>query len=309
MVRSGLLARLSLVASVGGAVACAGCGGCGRSQGNADQDLGGLVVAAKTEDQKIDLARVTSDPAELGRALTRPYRVVIAALGPHTVSAATTNTVDDGATRVSDLSDQTTLELGDAGAFHATYTNSADYGREAIFVGGQLYLRPRYQRWHQRAPETPDEPTQLRDAYLEGVGAAWDLLAPGVELSEAGPATIAGRAGKKIIVKLAPTVRKLPPEPLAQRTWRETRTIDAVSGEIVVDADSGLPLAVKLAGTITFQRDGRRFTMKLGASSQVDGVGKAVAVVAPGGDDVVATPERRRKSMIAIFCCRTSRRR
>src|SRR6185312_14060929 len=85
---------------------------------------------------------------------------------------------------VTDLDDTTTIELGQGGAFHAAYANSADYGREVTFepargsAAAQLYLRPRYQRWHGRAPESPDEPQQILDSFAEPVFATWDLVAP-----------------------------------------------------------------------------------------------------------------------------------
>jgi hypothetical protein len=268
---------------------------CGRSQGVADRDLGGLVIAPKAKPEPIDLTKAVNDPAELGRALVLPERAVATALGPHTTAIATETTVDEGGKTVENLSDHTTIERGEQGAFHALYTNSADYGREAIFTGGKLYLRPRYQKWHARAPETPDEPAELRDSYYSAIGATWDLVAPGAELSDLGPMQIGGRAGRKIAVKLAPSPQKNPTEPLAQRKWRESRSIDQLVGEVVLDADKGVPLAVKLVGTVAFSRDGRRFTMKLSVDSTVSAVGQAVAVTAPGGEDVVATPERMRE--------------
>ncbi len=268
---------------------------CGRSQGVADRDLGGLVIAPKAKTDPIDLTRAAKDPAELGRALAQPEHVVAAALGPHTVAIATETNIDEGGKQVESLSDHATLELGDKDSFHATYTNSADYGREAIFVGGKLYLRPRYQRWHARAPETPEEPTELRDAYYGALAATWDLVAPGAELTDLGPAQIAGRAGKKIAVKLAPKPAKNPVEPLAQRKWRESRTIEQLVGEVVLDADKGVPLAAKIVGTVAFSRDGRRFTMKISVDSSVSGIGQVASISAPAGDDVVATPERLRE--------------
>ena len=50
-------------------------------------------------------------------------------------------------------------------------------------------------------------------------------------------------------LKLAPRPAKPPAEPLAQRAWREGRTIEQLVGEVVLDADKGVPLAVKLVGT------------------------------------------------------------
>lgn len=266
---------------------------CGRSQGVEDRDLGGLVVAPKAQDAPIVVDKAAKDPAELGRALARAHHAW--GLPPHTLALATSTTVEEAGKPVEDLSDHTTLELGDGGAFHAVYTNSADYGREVLYTGGQLYLRPRYQRWHQRAPEAPDEPAQIEDEMVGAPFATWDLLAPGIELTDQGPAQVGGRAGRKIAVKLSPSPKKPPAEPLAQRKWREKRTIDAVSGEIVLDADKGVPLHVALTGTVSFTRDNRRFTMKLSVQSDVSGVGTAVAMSAPGSDDVVATPERLRE--------------
>jgi len=276
---------------------------CGRSQSVPDQELTGLVVEAKKPDAAIDVERATREPAELTRALMQPYRATLAALGPHSVAVNTETVITERAgaaggsasAPVTELSDHAQIENGDAGAFHGIYTNSADYGREVTFVDGKLYLRPRYQRWHGRAPEAPDEPAALRDQFFDALGAMWDLLAPGAELSDGGPIEIAGRAGRKISVRRSAEPANPPAEPLAQRRWREARTVDAVTGEIVLDAAKGVPLAVKLAGTIGFSRDGRRFTMKVSLDSALSGLGTTTEIAAPGDDDVVATPERLRE--------------
>ena len=282
MIRSALLATLALAA-------------CGRSQGVEDRDLGGLVVAPKQEDKPIELDRAVKDPAELGRALALSKRQVDAALGVFTVAISTQTTVEEAGKPVSDLSDHTMIELGDAGAWHGVYTNSADYGREVIFVGGQLYLKPRYQRWHQRAPEGPDEPAQLENDMYGAIAATWDLVAPGAELTDQGPAQVGGRAGRKVAVKLAPSPKKPPAEKLAQRKWREKRTIDALEGVVILDADKGVPLAVQLVATVGFTRDNRRFAMKLRLTSDVSGIGVKAAVNPPAPEDTVATPERLRE--------------
>jgi hypothetical protein len=264
--------------------------GCGRSEGVPDKDLGSLVIAPKEKREPIDVAKAGREPVELGRALMTPYKDVVAALGPHTYKLVTTNIVEEAGKEVSSLSDTTTIGLG-ADGFHGLMENSADYGREVIFAGGTLYLRPRYQRWHGRAPETPDEPATLRDSFFGPVAATWDLLAPAVELTDLGPATVAGRAGKKIAVKQSPSPRQPAAEKLVQRKWREKRTIENVGGEVVLDADKGVPLSVKLAGTIGFMRDGRRFSMKITLDATLVSMGPAQIDVPPP-DQVVATPER-----------------
>ncbi|MBV8757036.1 MAG: hypothetical protein JO257_07170 [Deltaproteobacteria bacterium] len=282
MIRTTLLATVALAA-------------CGRSQGVEDRDLGGLVVAPKQEDTRIALDRAVKDPAELTRALSLTKRQVDAVLGLHTVAVSTQTIVEEAGKPVSDLSDHTTIELGEAGSFHAVYTNSADYGREVIYVSGQLYLKPRYQRWHQRAPEGPDEPAQIEDDMYGAIAATWDLFAPGAELTDQGAAQVGGRPGRKIAVKLSPSPKKPPAEKLAQRKWREKRTIDALEGVVILDADKGVPLAVQLVGTVGFTRDNRRFAMKITLTSDVSGIGVAATVKSPAPEDTVATPERLRE--------------
>jgi hypothetical protein len=268
---------------------------CGRSRGVQDKDLPGLVVEARKPEAAIDIELAAHDPAELGRALARPYRVVLAALGPHTAGVNSAITVDEAGAQVSELSDHAQIDNGTGGSYHAVYTNSGDYGRETTFIDGKLYLRPRYQRWHARAPESPDEPADLRDRYFEAVAATWELVAPGAELVDRGPIEVAGRRGRKIGIGRAEEPRDPPSEPIAQRKWRQERSIDAIAGEVVLDAERGVPLAVKLSGTVGYSRDGKRFAMKVSVDSAVSGVGTASMIAAPGDADLVATPERRRE--------------
>ena len=268
---------------------------CGRSSGVPDEQLGDLVLDRRGQEAPIDVERAAKDPAELGRALAQPYGGVIAALGPHTVKIALTNTVVEDGKQLSALEEQTLIELGESGAFHTLYTNSADYGAEVIFTGGKLYLRPRYQRWHERAPEEPEEPAALRDRSFGGIAAAWELLAPGAELIDRGAAEFAGHATRKIEVRLMPSPAAPAREKLLQRKWREARSVDELSGEIVLDAEKGVPLAVKLAGAVGYAHQGHRRTMKLGVDGSISRLGTAAAIAAPARGEVVATPERHRE--------------
>lgn len=264
---------------------------CGRDQGVSDEQLKGLVVEAKPP-APIDLDAATKDPAELSRVMAASHAAVLTALGAHAWSIETHTIVEEGGKPVSDLADKTTLEMGDKREFHALYENSADYGREAIFAKQKLYLRPRYQKWHGRLPETFEEPGQLRDSYFSPVAATWDLIAPATELTDKGAVQVAGRAGRKIMVKLAPSPRENPHEALPQRKWRETRTISAVDGEVVIDVEKGVPLSIDLTGAVAFSREGRRFTMKLAIKGAVTKLGTS-DITTPAEADVIAAPARR----------------
>jgi len=268
---------------------------CGRSQSVPDQDLPGLVVESRKAEPPIDIDLAAKDPVELGRALMRPYRAMLAALGPHSLTINSAITVEEAGQEVSDFSDHTQIENGDGGAYHATYTNSADYGRETMFFDGKLYLRPRYQRWHARSPEAPDEPAALRDDYAGVVAAVWDLLGPGAQLTDSGPIDVAGRHGRKISVELSPEPSQPTAESITQRKWREARTVETVSGAVVLDTEKGVPLVVKVIGTIGYTRDGRRFTMRISVDSLISDLGSPALLAPPADADIVTTPERRRE--------------
>jgi len=275
-------------------LAALACGACGRSSGVSDEQLGNLVTEPKRTDSKIDLEKAAREPAELGRALTRRYEKLVADLGPHTMSIKTQTIVEEAAKPVSDLSDESLIEIGE-NSFHGLYTNSADYGRETIFVGKKLYLRPRYQRWHGRSPENPNEPIEIRETFYGAIPATWDLVGYAAELTDKGVVQVNGRSGRKIDVKLDPGGNKAPKETLAQRKWREGRSVEALAGSITLDADTGAPLAIDLSASIGFSRDGRSFVMKLKLTSSTTNVGKAVAIAAPPEGEVVATPGRMRE--------------
>jgi hypothetical protein len=57
----------------------------------------------------------------------------------------------------------------------------------------------------------------------------------------------------------------------------------------VLDADKGVPLAVKLAGTIGFQKDGKRFTLEVSVDSAVSGVGTVTPITAPAAEGARAS--------------------
>lgn len=282
------LAAIACLAAVGVGL------GCGRARGVDDKELGNLVIAPAVSSEPIAVSRAAAEPAELSRALVQPFGLVITALGAHKTELAQTTVVEEAGKVTSELAENTVIELGDKGEYRGTYTNSADYGREVIFDGTSLYLRPRYQRWHQRAPESPKEAGEQRDKFYAPIAAAWELVAPAVELIDKGNATVAGRSGRKIEIRKAPKPAPNPPEKLVQRKWREARVIEEVSGEVVLDAEKAVPLSVKLAGTISFMRDGRRFQMKVSLDTKIASVAVS-SIVPPEKTEIVATPERLRE--------------
>src|SRR6185295_19266060 len=127
------------------------------------------------------------------------------------------------------------------------------------------------------------------------IAATWDLLAQAAELTDRGALEVSGRSGRKIEIARSADPRDPAAEAIAQRKWREARSIDELAGEVVLDAERGVPLAVKLTGKVGFVRDGRKFAMAVSVDSAISGLGTAAVIVPPPEGDIVSTPERRRE--------------
>jgi hypothetical protein len=269
---------------------------CQKSGGTRDTDLAGLVIPVTPPGVRIEVERAGRDSVELARALMQLWSATTSTIGEHTLTIEHTVEVREGATVLETLGETTTLAVAPDGTYHATYQNTADYGREVIYLAttNTLYLRPRYARWHRRDPESLDEPTAIRDQFASVLGADFELISRSALVTDQGATTEAGRSARRLAIARSPTARKVPVEKVAQRTWRNDLSVDALAGEIVLDQQTGAPLRAKLSATVAFLRDDKRLTMQLGVSHRI-AIAPTPTIIAPPDDVVVNTPERRRE--------------
>ena len=254
-----------------------------------DGELSGLVHTEKQERAPIDLDKAAAEIGELVRALATPHHQLHAALGPHQIAATSSVEVSKGGKPVASIADKTVIAVDEKGHFRAEVDNNRDYGRHAIFVAGSLYLRPRYGKYHKRTPNTPEEPAELLDEIYSTSSAYFDLLWTGAELSDRGPASVGNRATRKIEISKAPSPADRPTESVTQRKWRETVVVDAVKGEIVLDAATGAPLSVNLEGEIRYVRESVQHAMKLAVRHQIE-PGPVPPIEPPAEDQTVSAP-------------------
>jgi hypothetical protein len=266
---------------------------CGRSgEGRPDHELGGLVHSPNDQPAAIQLDRAVKDRGELVRAASLTHAQVSALIGPHQVRGRSRHEVREGTELVEELDDEIAIELDSEGRYHAILNNSKEYGREVFFAGGALYLRPRYGKYHRRAPVDDDEPDRLRSEIFGTVAAHLELLAPGLAVEDGGTAEVGGRAAR--LVKLSAGKASSPPrQSVSQRAWRESAVVQDVSGELALDAETGVPLRAQVKGAVSFQRDGRSFTMRLESEHQLSALGKVAAISPPEPEKVVADIEQR----------------
>jgi hypothetical protein len=274
-------------------LAAAAAAGCGRSgDGRPDDELGGLVVDNAAAASAIDVDRAAKDVGELGRALALGHDKIGALVGPHAVAGRSHVEVREGATPVEVLDDETTIQLDDKGNYHAVLSNSKEYGREVYFVDGVMYLRPRYGKYHKRPPADEAEPARVRSEIFGTVAAQFDLMAGGVSISDGGKTEVHGRPARKVVIAAGKEHEKRS-ESLAQRKWREGALVVDAAGEIALDEKTGAPLRASLRGTVSFQRDGRSFQMRLEASHELSAFGSVKPVVAPPAEETVADISQR----------------
>ncbi len=286
-----MVARLRQTGLLWGAAVAVVLSACSTSGGRPDDQLGGLVVAEDHEEPPIDMGKVASDRTELLRAAMMPHRRVGSLLGGHVFHGTSTIEVKEGDKVVQHIEDTTLIDYRADGQFHARLDNDHDYGREAVFVGGTMYVRPRHSKYNKRAPTSDDEPLEVRDEIFGTLGAQLELVGFAAELSGGAGTQVGGRQAKEIDLALDPHPGKPPKQTLPQRKWRASIHVTALKGKLLVDAENGAPLKGDLDAALTFTRDGHDYTMTLHVTHEIDKIGTDPAVSAPPADLVVVVAQ------------------
>src|SRR5262249_49875758 len=127
-------------------------------------------------------------------------------------------------------------------------------GVEAVLVGGELYVRPRYGKFTRRRPEG-DEVERLR-ALAEGTAGDYlELLQRWLAIGPPSPVEVAGKKAVKLALALG-TPAPATDEDEPARAWRNTLKVSRLDGEVALEAASHAPLSVKLDTTYSFEREG-----------------------------------------------------
>ena len=278
-----------------GCAACAlGASACGRAKGDpAAQAAAEKLVGGKPQVRPIDVARAARDPAELARALALPHGDSAARLGAHRFRGTHALRVTENGAVLEALDEQSEIDFAAAGDCHALYTNSRDYGRELTFVagsGGTVWVRPRYGKFHRRPPTSPEEPRQVLGEIYGNLGADFELVAHAATVADGGPVDAGGRPARKVILGVGPA-RPRPPAGAPEKAWRDGVTVQALSGEITLDAATGAVLAGRLSARLAFVHKGRSLEMTLDSTHAVTPAAD-VAITPPPPELSTTTPAR-----------------
>ncbi|HEX4459096.1 MAG TPA: hypothetical protein VIA18_14060 [Polyangia bacterium] len=240
----------------------------------------------------IDVSKL-AQPEELVRALSLSGNDLDARLGAHKMDAASTLKLESPAREPTTpghepttgrepttLDETFAVEADGAGGVHLVHDNSRGNGFEAVATGGQLYTKPRYGRFVRRRVEG-DNLARLRVAAETPAAAYVRLLAPWLQIHEAGAVVVAGHAGVKLTLSARTSPSSVPNETEPGKQWRRTLQVRYIDGDIVLDAKTGAPLQVRLEAAYGFTRDGKPVQAALSFKQSTT---SATSAIAPPAD-------------------------
>jgi hypothetical protein len=225
----------------------------------------GTMAEAK---EPIDARTLADDSSLAQRVLQMRQSEIEARLGPHKAQQRLQFAwfrgpgLPDGGSEVS-LSEETTLQQAPGGDFSVKLVNDHNQGLELVWARGEAFVKSLYGPFHKRRTDRTD-PQRIREQALSGL-ATFDRLARGLKLKLAGESVAEGRRAIRYSVAGWGTrstqveLSELPPvqypggsspDPDTARRlelWEKEEPTD-VSGSLLVDAETGVPLACDLEG-------------------------------------------------------------
>jgi len=208
----------------------------------------------------------------------------------------------DGGSEVS-LSEETTLQQAPGGDFSVKLVNDHNQGLELVWTKGEVFVKSLYGSFHKRRTDRTDV-ARIREQALSGL-ASFDRLARGLKLKLAGETVVEGRRAVKYEVtgwgartgqkekndrppvQYPDTAGKTPgldPDTSRRLELWEKEEPTEVSGTVVIDAETGAPLACDLEGNFKVASQ-----TKAGPAAELDlhtvltssALGSAIAIKAP----------------------------
>jgi hypothetical protein len=169
-------------------------------------------------------------------------------------------------------------------------------GKQVVFVNGITYARAPPSPFRQRPTDRGWGARRFRDESFELAGDVAHLFGRALVLEPAGEAAVAGRTARRYVLSLSgaelPAAAPLPPglpdgayDPDTRRhvDFLEGRVPTAIQGEILLDAETGVPLAVAMKGTFA-ERSDPELHAELTLDARMTALGAGVGgVAAPAG--------------------------
>jgi len=274
-------------------------------KGGAEEPLAAPVINKKPA--------VKAGKEKPGRALMLPGRELARLKGGARLELESTATSAVKGYPPRKVEQKLRLDLDADGGFHARKDTHEQLGQEVIHAGGWLHARLRHSKFTRRKP-AEGEAGRVLDRMASHLPGYLELLGPYLKLEGAGDATHEGRPAQKVTLSLRPDPSPAARAALARgpaRKWRMEAVVTKLQGTALLDAETRVPLAVKLGATLTFKAprpskqvpasglpavmsDKLQGEMTIALEQKVTRVGKVALIKPPPADQTITDVRRRR---------------
>ncbi len=168
----------------------------------------------------------------------------------------------------------------------------SETGKRILFVKGMTYARGRWSPFRERPADHGQGARRHRDESFRLAADLADLFGPALSAQPAGDASFLGRRARRYVLSLSGAVAREAPMPAGlpdagydadtrrRVDFLQGRVPTALEGEILLDAETALPLYVAMKGAFSEKSDPQlRADVEL--TAQVRALGALVAAVAP----------------------------
>ena len=169
----------------------------------------------------------------------------------------------------------------------------AETGKEITFVGGATWARGRYAPFRERPTDRGHDARRFRDDSFRLAGDLSALFGPALAVEPRGDASALGRPARRFALSLAkgaaapapPAQPELPaggydPDTKRRVDFLEGRAPLALQGEMLLDAESGVPLQVRMKAAFG-EKDDPRLRADVELEARITGWGSMVGPVVP----------------------------
>jgi hypothetical protein len=177
-------------------------------------------------------------------------------------------------------------------------------GKHVVYAGGVTFARAEFAPFRARPTDHGRDARRFRDDSFQLARALVDLYGPALELVPEGDATVLGRAARRYRVALAKApapaataARNPAPDADSGRhfAFLDGKVPSSADGELDIDAQTGAPLRVRIAGAFTV-KDAPNVHATVELVAQMKAIGDQVAAIAaPAG----ALPDVRKPPGVA----------
>lgn len=166
----------------------------------------------------------------------------------------------------------------------------SETGREIVYAGGMTYARGRFAPIRERPTDRGRDARRYRDESFRLAASIAALHGDGLVLAPAGEAKVLGRRALRYAISLrkdappaagAAPARAAPDDDTRLRfAFLDGKVPLSADGELLVDAESGAPLRVRIASLFTV-RDDPAVRASVELQAQVKALGSLVGAVTP----------------------------